>query len=475
MKKTALLFTLLLAGLPLSLAACEVGPDYAPPATNAPKAWDADRQGSFGTIDQNWWKNFNDPVLSELIGKATQGNFDLQIAEARIAQARAGVASATAALLPQGDVKGTATREANQMAMPGGSANPFGSLLHKPFNLFQTGFDASWELDLFGGNRRAREAAQAEMQAFEASRDDLMVSLRAEVARTYVDIRQYQAQIEIAKDTVAADCKSLQIARQRFKVGEAARLDVTQAEAALESARQKLPALQSQLVQSEYALDVLLGAQPGTARKIIAVTKPIPVSNKELVLAAPAAVIAQRPDIRMAERKLAATTAQQGVAAAKFFPDISLSGFFGALNTSAENLVIAGNESWMASGSILWPILSYGSLSANLHAANAQQQEAMAFYRKTVFGALADVDKALSAYTEQEKTLRATSAEAGKDRQSLAIARDRYRAGVTALDGVLDARRTFDAARDKQAQAEATATQDLIALYKSLGGGWRKG
>ncbi|MDE1900370.1 MAG: efflux transporter outer membrane subunit [Alphaproteobacteria bacterium] len=459
--------------LVLSLAACEVGPDYAPPPETTPVGWNANASDApQGQIDQTWWDHFHDPVLTKLIARATTGNFDIKIAEARIAQARAGVSSAAAALLPQGDVKGTATREANQIAMPGGSANSFAPLLHKPFNIYETGFDASWELDLFGGNRRAEEAATAQLQASEASRADVMVSLRAEVARTYVQIRQYQTQIALARKTVAADAKTLSLTRQRFAAGEAPRLDVTQAEAALEQARQRLPTLRNALGQAEYSLDVLLGAQPGTAHGIVATPAPIPVAGKALVLATPAAVIANRPDIRVAERKLAAATAQQGEALAKFFPDISLNGFFGALNTSTEKLITGSSESWMAGGSVLWPILSYNSLSANLHNANAQQQEAMATYQKTVLSALADVEKSLTAYDEQQQFLAATKAETGKDADARRIASDRYKAGVTSLLDVLDAERTLYAAQDQQAKARSDEAQDLIALYKSLGGGW---
>jgi len=390
-------------------------------------------------------------------------------------QARAGVSSSEAALLPTGDVKGTATREANQLALPGGNSNPFAPLLHKPFNVFQTGFDASWELDLFGGNRRAEESAEAQMQASEASRDDVRVSLLAEVARSYVAIRQYQAQLVIATNVVEADKKTMDIAEQLFKAGQSPQLDVTQAEAALEQVQTQLPHLRDAVAQEEYSMDVLLGEQPGTAQGIIGASGSIPASDKKLVLSAPASVIAQRPDIRVAERKLAASTAQQGVAVAKFFPDISLTGFFGALNTSVNNLVTAGNQSWMAGGSVLWPILNYGTLSANLDAANAQQQEAMATYQKTIIGALSDVERSLSAYTEQEKFLQSSVNEVEKSKHARAIAQERYQQGLTSRLAVLEADRSLYAAEDRLTQARGEASQNLIAVYKSLGGGWVKG
>jgi len=385
------------------------------------------------------------------------------------------VSSSEAALLPTGDVKGSATREANQLAFPDAGATGLGPLLHKPFNIFQTGFDASWELDLFGGNRRAEESAEAQMQASEASRDDVRVSLLAEVARSYVAVRQYQAQLAIATNVVEADKKTMDIAEQLFKAGQSPQLDVTQAEAALEQVQTQLPHLRDAVAQEEYSMDVLLGEQPGTAHAIIGASVSIPASDKKLVLAAPASVIAQRPDIRVAERKLAASTAQQGVAVAKFFPDISLTGFFGVLNTSMNNLVTPGNQSWMAGGSVLWPILSYGTLSANLDAANAQQQEAMATYQKTIIGALSDVERSLSAYTEQEKFLQSSVNEVEKSKHARAIAQERYQEGLTSRLAVLEADRSLYAAEDRLTQARGEASQNLIAVYKSLGGGWVKG
>jgi NodT family efflux transporter outer membrane factor (OMF) lipoprotein len=206
--------------------------------------------------------------------------------------------------------------------------------------------------------------------------------------------------------------------------------------------------------------------------KLTAKAAPIPVASKNLTLAAPASVIADRPDIRVAERKLAAATAQQGVAVAKFFPDISLTGFFGALNTSTSKLLTAGSESWMAGGSILWPILSYGTLSANLDSADAQQQEAMASYQKSILSALADVERSLTAYTEQQNALRSMQNEVEQTRHTRAIAQERYQSGLTSRLEVLDADRSLYATQDQLARTQSDATQNLIALYKSLGGGW---
>jgi multidrug efflux system outer membrane protein len=478
MNKTLIQQSILITSFILALTGCEVGPDYHEPQNSLPSDWKSnqDQPGSDKVeIEQLWWKNFNDPVLSQLIDKADTENFDLKIAEARIVEARANVSSATASLLPSGSVQGSAEREANQIAFPDSSTSPFGSLLKKPFNTFQTGFDASWELDLFGGNRRSEESAEAQMQASEASRDDVRVSLLAEVARTYISIRQTQAQIEIEDKIIEANKKTREIAQQRFQAGEDPRLDVTQASSVLEQAQTQLPMLRNQLAQAEFSMDVLLGAEPGVAHSLVNNSAPMPVVSKTLVPAAPAAVIAQRPDIRVAERKLAAATAQQGVAVAQFFPKISLSGFFGVLNTSTSKLITPGNQSWMGEGSVIWPILSYGTLSANLDAANAQQQEAIATYQKTIISALSDVERSLTAYNEQDKFLQSLAAQEEHDQHARDIAQERYKEGLTSLREVLDADRTLYNTQSELIKARSDYIQNLIAVYKSLGGGWVKG
>lgn len=468
--------SLLSLSVGLMLVACEVGPDYQKPDPVLTQNWISahEQTDSKAMIDQEWWKNFNDPVLNQLIEKATAQNLDLKIAEARIAQSRASAASTQATLLPTGNLKGTAMREANQTALPGGNASGLGALLHKPYNIFQTGFDASWELDLFGGNRRAEESAEAQMQAAEATRDDVLVSLLAEVARTYVDLRCAESKLTIAKNIVAADRKTLDIAKQRFDVGHVSHLEVINAEAMLKQAETQLPNIRNQAVQAEYKMDVLLGEQPGTTHALVIKPLPIPTSNKKLVLAAPASVIAQRPDIRIAEQKLAAATAQQGVAVAKFFPDISLTGFFGALNTSTNNLLTGTNQSWAMGSSVLWPILSYGTLSANLENANAQQQEAMASYQKSILSALSDVERSLNAYQEQQNVVQETTHQTEQNQKAFSVAQQRYKEGLTSLLEVLDAQRQLYATQDGLLEAQANESQALIALYKSLGGGWSK-
>jgi len=226
------------------------------------------------------------------------------------------------------------------------------------------------------------------------------------------------------------------------------------------------------LAQAEYSLDVLLGEQPGAAHALVGSTGAIPASDKKIVLMAPAAVIAHRPDIRVAERKLAAATAQQGVAVAQFFPDISLSGFVGLLNTNASSLLQAGSKSWMVGGNVLWPILSYGKLSANLDSANAGQQEALATYQKTMISALSDVERSVTAYTEQEKYRQSLMKAVADNRHASKISQERYKEGLTSFLEVLDAERTLYNSQNQLTDASARTSENMVAVYKSLGGGW---
>ncbi len=468
MKKPILFLSLFLSG-------CAVGSDYKMPEIALPKSWfpAAEKQMPLtderAEIEQNWWHNFGDPILDQLIEKADAGNFDLKIAQARIEQARAARASSNQDLLPQVNMVAGDTRQANRFTFGG---TPFPGMT-KPFNSFQAGFDASWEPDIFGGKRREIESADAQLAAAQASRDGARVSLLAEVASTYVDIRGYQQQLHITSETIEAEKRTVGIVRENYKAGKSAQLYLMQANAQLEQTRTQLPYYQNLLAQAEYSLDVLLGEQPGVAHSIVAEKKPIIFTDKNIILATPANVIANRPDIRVAERKLAAATAQQGVAIAKFFPDISLSGFVGLLNVDAGDLLEGGSKSWQIGGNILSPILNYGKLSANLDIYDAKQKEALAVYQKSIIAALSDVAKSVTAYSKQQEYRAGLAKTVAANRKTAEIARTRYKEGLSSFLDVLDAQRTLYASESQLVKSDSEVSQDLIAVYKSLGGGWK--
>ncbi len=469
MKKTALLISL------IAITGCTVGPDYLKPDLELPKNWfqstlkNAPRT-SDSEVEHAWWKRFNDPILQSLIDKDLTGNLDIKIAESRIAEARANRSYAANDLLPTVNGKASAVRQSNRIAFPGGGG-PFD--LTKPLNTFETGFDATWEADLFGGKRRTLEAESATLASEEANADDVRVSMLAEVARTYFEIRQYQQQLALNKDTVASGQTSVKIAQERYKVGETAKLDVMQANAQLQQFQTQIPYYENLLAQSEFNLDILLGEQPGTTHSLVLDAKPLPVADKDLVLSAPAQVIATRPDIRMAEQKLIAATAEKGVAIAALFPDISLSGFAGFLNIDQANLIKGSSRSWSMGGSVLLPIFNYGRLSANIDAADARKQQALDEYRKTLVAALSDVNKAITAYAKQEEFRAALQKTVADNRQVTTIARQRYKEGLSSFLDVLEAQRTLYASESQLASANALVSENLVALYKSLGGGWK--
>lgn len=472
------LFPLTLSlGIGLWLSGCMLlGPDYKKPETPIPLGWrsnpNAINPNPDQAIEQAWWLNFHDPLLEQLITKAAAGNLDLKIAETRITQARAVKASAQAALLPSGDLMASANRQANQIGFPGGSGSPISQIIKQPFNIFKSGFDASWELDLFGGHRRDAEAAGAELEASELSRADLQISILAEVAKTYLEIRQYQAQLQLAENILAADRKTYEIMQQRYTVGDVAGLEVSRATSQLEQDSSQTAYYRNLQTQAEYGLDLLLGETPGATQSLLQQTAGIPQSDRELLPATPAKVIAQRPDIRIAERRLAAATAQQGAALAKFFPDISLTGFIGLFNTNAANFLNTSSKSWSMGANVLWPILSYGTLAANLDAADAKQQEALNSYQKAILSALSDVERALSAYQSQQNSLQALEKAVVAEQSSCDIAHERYTTGVTSYLEVLDAERKLFALQNQLSIAQALNAENLIAVYKSLGGGW---
>ncbi|MGD0960489.1 MAG: efflux transporter outer membrane subunit [Methylomonas sp.] len=478
---TAIIFSALrlaaAIGVSAFLPACTVGPDYRKPEAAQPPSWTssagAQEPHEEAAAEQAWWRNFHDPVLNQLITKAAGANLDVKIAGARIAEARAMLASAHAALLPTGDMMFNGIRQSNQIGFPNSVPSNITNALKSPFNIFKTGFDASWELDLFGGRHRDAESAQAELEASAISSEDVLITTLAEVARTYVDIRLYQNQLKITLETIDADIDAATINRKSFAAGKSAGMDAAKADAQQQHDEPQIPYYKNLLVQAEYRMDVLLGEQPGVTHGLVDTVSAVPVSDKTLVLDAPAAVIAQRPDIRYAERKLASATAQQGVAVAKFFPDISLTGFIGLFNTNAGNLLSVGSKSWNMGGNVLWPILSYGSLSANLHAADAKQQQALSNYQKTIISALSDVERAVSAYTQQETYTRSLEKAAATDQDLYEIALGRYNEGLTSYLEVLDAQRKLYASHNQLILAKAQTSQDLVAVYKSLGGSWK--
>ncbi len=464
----AILVTLLAAG-------CMVGPSYEQPRPNVPKAWDAIQGAQAGASVARarnadlarWWRSFDDPVLTALTERALVRNLDLRVAAARVREARALWGVARGGLLPEAAVRGSYSRVRPSENGPfpiGGS-----------YDLFDVGFDASWELDVFGGGRRALEAAGASHGAAIASLYDVQVSLIAEVARTYVDLRGLQARLAIAKSALAAQSDTSALTRAERDAGRAAELDVVRAEAQVSTTTATIPALEAAAQQATHALALLLAEPPNALAHELSAAAPIPAAPREIPVGLPTQILRRRPDVRQAERELAAATARVGVATADLYPRFFLVGSGGVQSVDGSSLFSSDSLTASITPSIRWPLFQGGRIRANIEVQNARQAQAALRFERALLGALRDVEDALVAHAA-EQTRRAALAQAvASQERALTLAEDRYRSGLEGFLSVLDAQRSLLAAQDALAQSDRAVAANGIALYKALGGGWNPG
>lgn len=460
-----------LAGMVLTLllAGCAVGPDYRTPEVSAPAAWHSTMKGGLKSVSPEaaqlarWWNGLDDPQLSRLIEQAVANNLDLKLAQARLSEARARRGVSAADRFPTLNARAGAnrSRSSEEMGFGGGSIG----------ETWSAQFDASWELDVFGGKRRALEAADASLEASREDLRDVQVSLLAEVALNYVELRSYQARLAIALSNLATQTETWQIARWRHEAGLTTQLDEDQARLNLEQTRSQLPALQTGLEQSKNRLAVLLGRKPGELAKL-ETPAAIPHIPVEVAVGIPADTLRNRPDLRRAERQLAAATAQVGVATAALYPNFSLSGTLGLQALSSANLLQASARMFSVAANAGWVLFDAGRIRQNIEVQNALQEQALIRYESAVLGALRDVENALVAYAE-EQNRRVALADAVQAAQSAArLAANQYAAGLIDFQAVLDTQRSLLSLQDQLSQSEAAVTANLARLFKALGGGW---
>lgn len=469
--KTRFALALAAAG---SMVGCMVGPTYKAPVTTAPAHWseplaggETERSADLAT----WWQGFQDPQLDTLIQRALAANLDLRIARARLREARAARGLAGAQLWPETSLSGSALREKQSANLPvTGALLPPGTALTS--NLYQGGFDAAWELDLFGGARRGREVADAELAAAGYAWGDAQVSLAAEVARNYVTARSFQQRLEIAQHNLADQREVVALARDRFRQGLTSSLEPEQAATVLAQTEAQVPALESGLQMAVHHLAVLLGQAPGALGAELAAHGPIPSAPPQVPAGLPSDLLRRRPDIRVAERQLAAASARIGVATADLFPRFSLTGSFGYQSAQSGSLVNPASSAWSVGPAFQWRIFDAGRVRANIRVQDARQEQALAVFEKAVLAGFEDVENALVAYAKEQARNRPLRAAVASSRRALDIAREQYAKGLTSFLNVLDAERTVYQAQDSQIQSDQAVAQDLIALYKALGGGW---
>ena len=446
---------------------CAVGPRYERPEIAVPKAFSEGKAEGPASLAR-WWTGFRDPVLDSLVQRAVEGNLDVKIAAARIREARAARGIAISAALPQVTASGGYSRSKQLVARTDGVVLAEGS---PPRNVFEAGFDASWEIDVFGGVRRDAEAALAQVQAAEEAREDLLVTLVADVTRNYIELRGTDRQIEILDETVEAQKESLALTQARFDSGLGSELDVSRAEGLVEATAAQRPALEVLRHQSALRIGVLLGVPPEVLLAELGAPGALPPAPPQIPEVLPSELLSRRPDLRRRERELAAATARIGVARADLFPRFNILGTFGRSSGDLGSLN-ASSQFWSGGFFFQWPIFAGGRIRANIRVQEARQEQALLQYEQGVLIALEEVENALAAHGQELRRQDLLRASVAANRRALELATERYTGGLESFLAVLDAQRSVYAAEDQLVQSERNVAIALIAVYKALGGGW---
>lgn len=484
------------------LSACTMGPDFQRPVPASPAQWQAPpAAGDVRSvavpepIDPRWWDTFGDPLLTELVSRAVQNNLDIKVAAARLAESRAQLGQTRADEFPTLNGNASYTRELQSadgvIGLLGGSGASQGTATNglggrqggvptqssttsglPPFNLYQYGFDASWELDLWGRVRRTTENASATVDAQEDARHDAILSTVAEVARDYLDLRGTQQKLKITKENFVFAQRTVQLTSERARHGLATDLDVANAQSQAASTAADIPQSQQQEAKLINAIGLLLGEYPQALAARLTAGSADPVVPPRVPIGLPSELARRRPDIRQAEAQLHAATASIGAAKADFFPKITLSGSVAIQATQFTDLGSWGARSYSAGPSLSIPVFEGGRLRATLALREAQQQEAAINYQKTVLSAFRDVDDALTGFAAEQRRRDRLDDSVQASRRGLEIANQRYVRGISNYLDVLTAQKTLLTNEQQLADSTATVTTNLVALYKALGGGW---
>jgi len=471
-----LLSALIAGGL---LTGCAVGPDYVRPDVATPDHFrgqaEVDQRHAPVSADlATWWVGFGDPELTRYVTLALEQNLDLAQASARVTQARAGLGAATAALLPSGNISGQGVRAYQSVETPLGQVLNATPGFDRYGNNDEVDFNASWELDAFGGLRRGREAAMADYQASEAGAVATRLAVAAQTADIYITIRGLQARLKVARKQVQTEQDLLATINLLYGKGLAAELQVRQAEGALAQVKASVPVLEAGLDAAMNALDVMLGTQPGTHRAELIEDREIPRAPQIATTETPGELLRRRPDLIVAERRLAASNARIGVAIAEYYPKLSLSGLLGsATSLGGGNLFTSGANQAAGVLGLRWRLFDFGRINAQIQQAKGQQAEMLAAYRLAALRATEDVENAYSAWLKREE--QAAVLTHGVD--SLGRARTAsyaaYQKGVVSLIEVLQADESLLRASDQREQARTESARAAVAAFKALGGGWQ--
>ena len=516
------LMVMMLALAAVCCGGCKTGPDYQTPEKAVPDKWSSLSPGveaaTPATEAAAWWTTLNDPELTSLITRGAEANLDLKYATARIREARAARGIAMSGLLPSVGASASYRRmesveppaqSAGSPVTVGGTVSAAGvtpsvsvrgrnisvmqngigstgstSVSYTPgsqsapprqSDLFHTGLDAAWELDIFGGLQRGVEAADADLAATEEFRRGVLASLASEIALSYIELRTSQNRLEITRKNIEAQANTARITADRFQAGLSSELDSVRAQAQLSSTKSQIPLLETQVQMGMHRLGVLLAVAPGTLKEELGAPSPLPTPPAMVPVGIPSDVLRRRPDIRQAERQLAASTARVGQAMADQFPKFTLTGSFGGQSTTFGSLLDSGSRMWSIGPGVSVPIFQGGRIRANIEAQNARQEQAAIQYEQSILVALADVENGLVSFANEQVRRESLRESATAQEKALRLANERYTSGLEGFLNVLVAQLSVYELQDELVQSQSMVLTDLISLYKALGGGWETG
>jgi NodT family efflux transporter outer membrane factor (OMF) lipoprotein len=469
----------IVVGVVVSAAGCAAGPNYRTPKPDAPPHFVANTSGqNAAAVDlAEWWKSLNDAELDSLVERAVKSNLDLEIALTRLQQARTYESVVVGYALPEVDASAAAARGTGSDLTRGRADTPLRSadtgtgLQH--INTI-AGFDAVWELDIFGKYRRAFEAARADTQAELAARNGVLTSVVANVVRAYIDLRGFQIQLGVLRQASDVLRESLRIVNIRYQRGITNELDVALATRELDTMQAQIAPLEAQVSAAQYTLAVLLGEYPESVVQELAKPTLIPSMPGAAAPGVPLDLLKRRPDIQQAERELAAATARIGVATANLFPQVSLVASIGSQSQGWGTTPDVGKHIWSFGPGAVWPLLDFGALDAQVGIADLQAHLQLVNYRRTIISAVQEVDTALDAYAAQQDRLKNLGDAMVAGQRAVDLATERYNRGLTDFLNVVDAERQFDDLQLQFAVAQVAQGEQFVQLYKSLGGGWQE-
>jgi outer membrane protein, multidrug efflux system len=469
-------FARALALAALALSGCAVGPDYHPPATTTSANWVDSGQSNSTAVTSHlvpspvttvdWWTVFGDAQLNDLVQKAASQNLTVLQAETRVRQARASKGVAIGGVLPSVNASGSYNYSSGPHYI---GDEPVET---NPSTFWQSGLDAAWELDIFGGKRRAIEAAEAGVQVAIQDRRDTLVTLVAEVGADYIDLRNQQELLRIANTTLEAEQHTADITDQRFQAGFVSELDYANAKAAADSTRSQIPSIQSAIQSDIFSLSVLLGLQPAALLTQLSTPGPLPKTPDTVPIGLPADLIRRRPDVRAAEELVHADNANIGVALSQWYPQFTLNGSFGFQGVSIGQMTQWASQTWAWGPSINWPIFAGGEIVSQVELQKATLQGDLYAYQNTVLTALQEVETEIVAFNKEQERRAALRDAVADNQKAMDLSLQLYEQGETEFINVLTAELSLSSAQDQLAASDAAVATDLVALFKALGGGW---